>query len=170
MKYEVIKEVQNQHPTYEDWILLLAPLFGAGASSNLSGILPGITSGLVIGLLIAALGKALAGVGQNVKSYEDWWLFALTFIGLILTGFTGNGQYALAGSLIGFLGKAIGTFASRLLTLEDVLLLIGSLIAIYGMLATNATATNIGILLLAMGKATPSLPGNGKTAHMRLQT
>src|SRR5690242_3046924 len=88
-------------PTYEDWILLLSPLFGAGAGSNLAGILPG-TSGFVLGVLVAALGKSLAGIGSDVKSYEDWWLFLLTFAGLVLTGFTGNGQFALGGSIIGF--------------------------------------------------------------------
>ena len=146
-------------PTLEDWILLLSPVLSAGAGSNLSGILPG-TSAFALGVVIAALGKSLVSLGADPKCREDWWLFAFTFFGILLTSYTGNSQYALGGTIIGFAGKSLGTLIHTR-TLEDILLLIGSGIAFIGLLSGNTNTTNSGLLLLSMGKALPSLGTNG---------
>lgn len=151
-------------PTLEDWILLLSPVLSASAGSSLTGILPG-TSAFVLGVIIAGLGKSLVSLGADPKSKEDWWLFGFTFLGILVTGLTGNSQYALGGTIIGFAGKSIGTLIHTV-ALEDILLLVGSIIAFYGILGGNTNATNTGLLLLSMGKALPSLGTNGKLSPL----
>jgi hypothetical protein len=158
-------KAQLTSPTLEDWILLLSPVLSAGAGSSLNGILPG-TSSFVLGVIIAALGKSLVSLGAEPKSKEDWWLFVFTFFGILITALTGNSQYALAGTIIGFAGKSVGTLIHTV-ALEDILLLVGSGIAFYGILTGSTNTTNTGLLLLSMGKALPSLGTNGKLSPLK---
>lgn len=148
-----------ESPTLEDWILFLAPVLGAGAGSNLSGIIGG-TSGFLLGVVIAALGKSLLGLSSEPSSLEDWLLFISTFLGLMGTALTANSQFVLYGTIIGFAAKSLPSLAEAR-DPEDLFLLAGSVIAFIGALAGNMNIENVGLLLLVMGKALPSIATNG---------
>lgn len=145
--------------TLEDWILFLGPLLSAGAGTSLSGIISG-TNGFLLGIVIAALGKSLLGLSFQTKSLEDWLLFISTFLGLVATALTANSQFVLYGTIIGFAAKSIPSLV-KVKNVEDVFLLIGSIIAFLGVTFGNTNVENTGLLLLTMGKALPSIATNG---------
>lgn len=154
--------------TIEDWLLFLTPIVGALAGFNWGGFIPG-TSGFVVGVLVASLAKTLIGLGQNphLSNWEDMISFALTFFGLLATAFSANPQFVIYGLIFGLLVKSLG-FLSLGLTIEDIVLAIGALIAGYGEIAGIPVLVNLGLLLAIIGKAIPSIGTGGTPVALKL--
>jgi hypothetical protein len=151
----------------EDFLLAFLPILSGPTGSaliNLTGLVPGV-SGFILAVVIASLVKSSIGISQNTKSYEDWLNFAITFLGLVGAGLTGNSQVALAGIVLGFVAKALPSLANGI-NVEDVLLLVGSIVAGLGTLGTGnewTAITNIGLLVATLGKAWPSISSGGQS-------
>jgi hypothetical protein len=158
--------------TTEDWLLFLVPfLTGSGGTAvlQLAGLVPGL-SGFAVGASIGALSKALVGLGQNPKlaNWEDWLLFVSVFLGYLSAAFANKPELVAWGTIIGFIAKALPSLKDGI-NPEDVLLLLGSIIAGVGLWQSNAILMNFGILLSVAGKSLPSIITEGQAGRVSRQ-
>lgn len=149
--------------TAEDYILFLTPIVAAAAGFNWSGLIPG-SSGFLVGVFVGALAKTLIGLGQNIKSWEDWLAAIILGLGFVSTALLapGNPQYLTWGTIIGLFVKALGYFTdTKSNPIEDVVLAIGTIMAGYGAYIGNSELLNAGLLFGLIGKSMPSIGTGG---------
>ena len=151
--------------TVEDWILVLLPILSGPTGSaiiNLTGLVPGV-GGFLLSVVLASLAKSAIGIGQDKKSYEDWLMLLINFVGLVGAGLSANSEFALVGVILGFAAKALYSLQNGL-NAEDAFLAVGAFLALLGAIipgTQGAAVTNIGLLIGIVLKALPSIGTGG---------
>jgi hypothetical protein len=151
--------------TLEDWLPYLVPIFVAFAGFNWATLIPGNNNPVLVAAAFGFLAKFLYGLQQTLSSnpaptnttlWEDIAGSIGVGLGVITTVLTADPDYLIAGTVIGFVAKALGYFQTGNLA-EDLLLAVGAFLIAYGGWTGNAEIVSAGSLIAVVGKTAPSL-------------
>lgn len=154
--------------TIEDWLVFVTPVIVALAGFDWSGVLPG-TSAFVTAAVLGALAKFLVGLGQNphIKNWEDWIPLIVIGLSALATNLSADPRFVTYGLYLGLAVKALPMLQEGL-NIEDVLLLVGTLLAGIGQLSGHAQLASLGLVVALVGKTLPSIGTNGEPAKLSI--
>jgi hypothetical protein len=154
----------------EDLLTYGIPIAVALASFSWSSLIPGDDNAFFTAIAFGFLAKFLVGLQQN--GWSDWEDLVPTItlsLGFLATTLSANPQFLEYGTIIGFIVKALGMFASGY-NLEDLLLAIGAFLALYGAYVGNQEIVSAGALFALVGKSIPSLATGGAAGNPKTHT
>ena len=151
--------------TLEDWLPYLVPIFIALGGFNWASIIPGNNNPILVAVTFGFLAKFLYGLQQTLSSnpkptgttlWEDVAASLAIGLGVVATGLSSDPNYLEAGTIAGFLVKALGYFSTGNLS-EDLALAAGAILILIGAYTGNAELVSAGSLIALVGKTIPSL-------------
>jgi len=147
--------------TLEDWLPWFISVTVALAGFRWSSLIPG-TNSILVAAAFGFLAKFLTGIAQNGwDAWEDWVPTLIISLGFLGTALESSPDYVVAGTVIGFLVKALGSFQTPSSTwIEDAMLAVGAFLIAYGQYANYPTLVSIGALIALIGKTVPSIQVN----------
>jgi hypothetical protein len=113
---------------------------------------------MLYGLAVGSISKSLLSLGPNVSSWEDWALFAGTFLGTFGTTLSSNPNYMLYGMVLASVGKAVPSLVQNHRSLEDWLLFVLPVVAgVFSLVSANPSYGLTGLFFGAIGKSLGSI-------------